>query len=195
MQEKQLTTFEEIKTERLILRKLTPEVYRFIHENYDDNRLMDFLNLKSDAELDKEKDKYKKGLSTYNRSFVNFQLMDIFTKKIVGTCGFHTWYLDHGRAEIGYALNDDVYKGKGLMSEAMKYVIDYGFNKMNLSRIEAFVGTNNTPSLRLMSKFHFVSEGLMRKHYFKNDKMEDSLVFSLLKEEYNQNQQGSSLEM
>ena len=107
-------------TERLRLRKLTPEVYDYVHAHLSENELMDFLALNSLEELAREKEKYRKGLSTYNRSFLNFQMIDKATGQIIGACGFHTWYTEHNRAEIGYALLADDYKGKGWMSEALK---------------------------------------------------------------------------
>lgn len=176
--------FEEIITERLILKKLTPEIYHFVFENLAEPDLMIFFGFDSWQELSKEKDKYEKGISTYNRSFLNFQLIDKQSNRIIGWCGFHTWYTEHNRAELGYMLRDEESKGKGIMTEALKPIIEYGFNEMKLSRIEAFVGPDNQPSQKLLKKLKFVQEGLLRQHYFKNNKMEDSLVFSLLKNEY-----------
>jgi RimJ/RimL family protein N-acetyltransferase len=105
--------FETITTPRLELRKLTPEVYQYIYSHFTDAELMDFLGLDSNEKLATEKEKFNKNLSTHNRSFLNFQI--IRDEKIIGGCGFHTWYLDHARAEIGYGLFDDTYKGKGIM--------------------------------------------------------------------------------
>nr|WP_294936460.1 GNAT family protein [uncultured Flavobacterium sp.] len=176
--------FELLTTENLILRKITPEVYDFVFSAYDDGELKAFLGFSTDEELEKEKDKFRKGMATYNRSFLNFQIIDNETNAIIGACGFHTWYVDHGRAEIGYALNSDSHKGKGVMTEALKAVLDYGFKKMDLNRIEAFIGPKNEASLRLVQKLNFTKEGHLRKHYCKDNIMEDSLVFSLLKDEY-----------
>lgn len=176
--------FKEIETDRLILRKLTPDTYKYIFDHYTEAQLIDFLGTIDKGRLDKEKEKYSKGLSTHDKSFVVFQLLDINTRIIIGSCGFHTWYTDHFRAEIGYALIDNSSKAKGLMSEAMRVVIDYGFTKMNLNRIEAFIGPDNTPSLKLIRKFGFTMEGRLRSHYYKNNAIEDSIVFSLLKNEY-----------
>lgn len=176
--------FELLETQQLILRKLTPETYNYIFQQYNDNELKAFLGIATDEELAKEKDKFRKGIATYNKSFANFQLIDKQTNTIIGACGFHTWYTEHRRAEIGYALNNDSYKGKGIMSEALKAVIDYGFKEMNLNRIEAFIGPKNEASLRLVQKLNFTKEGHLRKHYCKNNIMEDSVVFSLLKDEY-----------
>lgn len=176
--------FETIETERLILRKLTPEKYRQMFEMLPDAEIMNILGLADAEALEKEKQKYRIGLSTYNRSFVNFQILDKINGKILGACGFHSWYIDHARAEIGYALHDENAKAKGLMSEAMKALLHYGFERMRLNRVEAFISPNNIPSLKLAAKFGFTEEGRLRSHYCKNGNMEDSAVFGLLKEEY-----------
>ena len=176
--------FEEIITNRIILRKFTQESFDSIYSDMSQEEQLDILGLNSVEELLNEKEKYKKGLSTHNKKFLYYQLIDIKTSKIIGWCGFHTWYIDHNRAEIGYGLFDDNYKNKGIMSEAIVSIINYGFNTMNLERIEAFVSPRNTPSIKLMQKMKFKKEGLFKHHYFYNNKMEDSIAFALLKSEY-----------
>ncbi|WP_333599874.1 GNAT family N-acetyltransferase [Flavobacterium sp.] len=176
--------FEILTTDRLLLRKLSPEVFQYIYEKYSDAELLTFLGLTDENALAVEKEKFRKGLSTFNKSFLYFQLLDKSTNKIIGWCGYHTWYLDHNRAEIGYGLFDDNYKQKGLMSEAVKAILEYGFGSMKLHRVEAFIGTENQASLNLVAKFGFTKEGQLREHYHKNNIMEDSVVFGLLKQEY-----------
>ena len=174
---------EQIITNRLRLRKLTPEVYPYIYEHYTDEELMEFLGLKSSEELSVEKEKYRLGLSTHFISFVNFQLLDRQTGMHLGGCGFHTWYPKHRRAEIGYQLNLESLKKQGLMSEAMPAILAYGFTAMNLNRVEACIGQGNTASIQLVKKFGFIQEGNLREHYNKEGKLQDSLIFSLLKKE------------
>jgi ribosomal-protein-alanine N-acetyltransferase len=70
------------------------------------------------------------------------------------------------------------------MTEAVSSIIDYGFNKLNLHRIEALVGSNNIPSLKIMENHNFTKEGLLRQHYNVADKYEDSIVYSILYNEY-----------
>ena len=176
--------FEEIVTKRTILRKFTQESYDSIYSELSEDEQLDVLGLTSIEELLQEKAKYKKGLSTYSKKFLNYQIIDEKTNKIIGWCGFHTWYTDHNRAEIGYGLFDDTFKGKGIMSEVIASVVNYGFNHMNLARIEAFVGPNNIPSIKLLQRMKFKQEGVLKHHYFHNNKMEDSIVFALLKSEY-----------
>ena len=179
-------TFEILTTERLLLRKLSLETFEYIYANYSNGQLIDFFGLENEDQLATEKNKFEKGLTTFNKSFLYFQILDKSTEKIIGWCGFHTWYLDHFRAEIGYGLFDENFKNKGIMTEAMKTILEYGFHQMKLYRIEALIATYNIPSLQLVEKFGFTKEGILRNHYLKNNVMEDSVVYSLLKDEYNQ---------
>lgn len=179
-------TFEILTTERLLLRKLSLETLEYIYANYSNEQLIGFLGLENEEQLAIEKNKFEKGLTTFNKSFLYFQILDKSTEKIIGWCGFHTWYLDHFRAEIGYGLFDENFKNKGIMTEAMKTILEYGFHQMKLYRIEALIATYNIPSLQLVEKFGFTKEGILRNHYLKNNVMEDSVVYSLLKDEYNQ---------
>ena len=165
------------------MREITPSVLDFIYGNYNDSGLMNFFNCSAD-QLVEEKEKYKKGLSMFNKSFLYFQLIDKESNTIIGWCGYHTWYTDHFRAEIGYGITNLDFREKGLMREAMDKVIPYGFNEMNLNRIEALVADYNTASLKTINRFKFIQEGKMRQHYMSNGKLEDSLVFALLKDDY-----------
>jgi ribosomal-protein-alanine N-acetyltransferase len=133
---------------------------------------------------EKEKHRYENGLATYNKTFLYFQLIHIATDEIIGWCGYHTWYTDHDRAEIGYGFFNFDYEKKGLMTEAIERILAYGFKEMNLHRVEAFVSPDNPPSLALMTKNNFTKEGHLREHYINKGTPEDSLVFSLLKHEY-----------
>jgi len=176
--------FEILTTERLILRKITPEIVVLLFTSYTEEEIMHYLGLKNKEEFMKEKEKFKKGLRTYNKTFLYFQVMDKTTEKIIGWSGYHTWYLDHNRAEIGYGLFNEEVKNKGLMTEALKPIIAYGFYTMHLTRIEAMLSLENIPSLKLVTKFGFQQEGVLKDHYLKDGVMEDSAIYGLLKLDY-----------
>ena len=173
-----------IKTKRLLLRALTPEIYEEVFSTFSEEGLMQFFGCRDANELDEERKKYNEGLSMYRKSFLVFQLIEKETNQIIGWCGFHTWYLPHFRAEVGYVLSDESKRGKGYMKEALPAVLDYGFNVMGLKRVEAFLSLENTPSLKLVTSLGFKEEGTLRDHYFKDGRLEDSTVFSLLLNEY-----------
>ncbi len=176
--------FETLSTQRLFLRKLNPETYNQLFRNSTDDELMAFFGFTTVAELLEEKNRFHKGVEMSGKSFLYFHLVEKESGTVMGWCGFHTWYTQHQRAELGYVLNSDQYKRMGYMKEAMHQVLNYGFDIMKLHRIEAFVSPLNVPSLKLMNHFGFIREGLLREHYFKNNNMEDSLVFSILVHEF-----------
>ncbi len=173
-----------LPTERLLLREMTPQVYDHVFNTYTDDELKFFYGLKTDEDLLQKKTTYKNGLTMFNKSFLYFQLLKKDTNENVGWCGYHTYYTQHARAELGYVLTAENEREKGLMKEALPQIIRYGFEKMNLHRIEAFVGPNNVPSLKLIEHIGFRKEGHLKEHYFKNGVAEDSILFGLLKAEY-----------
>lgn len=175
---------ETFTTERLVLKLHTPQVFEKVFTTSCDDEIKSFLGLENDEELAKEKQRFLDGAYAQFKNLRWFQLCDINTNGVLGSCGFHTWYKQHSRAEIGYNLRRDNDKQKGLMTEAVAFVLNYGFNTMQLNRIEAFVGPDNIPSLKIMAKFGFEKEGYCKEHYCFNGVLDDSVLFALLRKNY-----------
>lgn len=175
---------EIIETKRLKLQILTPEDISSVFANYDRAEIKKLLGHRTDEAYETEAYKNKNGYSSYNRRFKMFLLTDKITNNIIGRCSIHNWNDEHKRGELGYMMEDENYKRKGLMTETVAAVIDYGFNKLNLHRLEAMVGRYNIPSLRLMEIFGFKQEAVLREHFYVNGVFEDSLMFSILRSEY-----------
>lgn len=173
-----------IETQRLKLMGYSSQDMTFIFENFSREEIKKILGHRTDEDYQIEEYKYKNGYASYNRAFILFLLTEKTTNAIIGRCGLHNWNKEHHRAEIGYRISDENFKRKGFMTEAVSSLIDYGFYELNLHRIEALVGSNNIPSLKIIESHHFTKEGLLRQHYFVADKFEDSVVYSLLYKEY-----------
>ncbi|MBK7587467.1 MAG: GNAT family N-acetyltransferase [Bacteroidetes bacterium] len=170
-----------IETQRLKLTGYSSQDMTFIFENFSREEIKIILGHRTDEDYQIEEYKYKNGYASYNRAFILFLLTEKTTNTIIGRCGLHNWHKEH--QAIGYNISEK-FKRKGLMNEAVSSIIDYGFNELNLHRIEALVGSNNIPSLKIIESHHFTKEGLLRQHYFVADKFEDSVVYSLLINEY-----------
>ena len=82
--------------------------------------------------------------------------------RMIGTCGFTSFNCPHDSAEIGYVLNPD-YQGRGLATEAVRRVLEFGFDELGLHRIEARFIQGNTASLRLMGRVGMTFEGYARE--------------------------------
>jgi|SRR5690554_1024766 len=79
--------------------------------------------------------------------------------QIVGTICLWNFSQDNKTAEVGYDLNPE-FQGKGIMSEALRLIVDFGFNKLNITKIEAFTHNQNESSKRLLEKngFQFMKD-------------------------------------
>ncbi|MFK7786620.1 MAG: GNAT family N-acetyltransferase [Crocinitomicaceae bacterium] len=167
-------------TKRLKLRLVTPEIYEKVFE-LPKTDIMDFFGISTDEELSEEKERLERGLQSFNKTFLYFQLIEKESDTVIGWCGYHTWYTQHDRAEIGYGLVSGQYMRKGIMTEALSSVIEYGFDEMNLHRIEAFASPTNVPSVKLLEAHNFQKEGVLKEHYLKDGIYEDSAVYGLIK--------------
>jgi ribosomal-protein-alanine N-acetyltransferase len=81
--------------------------------------------------------------------------------------------------ELGYALHREDW-GKGYATEAATLMIRFGFDNLQLHRIQAACGPDNRASQRLLARLGFTPEGRMRDHVFTNGAWRDSLLYSLL---------------
>jgi len=105
-------------------------------------------------------------------------MRDDDSRRMIGYAGYIRHLAAHYRAEICYVL-EPVFWGKGLMTEALHAVLQYGFQQMALHSIEANISPANTPSIKLVEKFNFRREALFKENWFINGKFVDSAIYSL----------------
>lgn len=85
---------------------------------------------------------------------------------------------------IGADLHKD-FRGKGLAYESYKQFIPFLFTELNLHKISLEVLKTNQRAINLYEKLGFVFEGIKRDEVYKNEKWIDSIIMSILKEEWN----------
>ncbi|NOS85550.1 MAG: GNAT family N-acetyltransferase [Ignavibacteria bacterium] len=107
--------------------------------------------------------------------------------KLIGTIGYHVWSLPNGFGEVGYALSKDFWN-KGYTTEAFEEVIMFGFERLKLNRVEATCKLANTASEKVMLKCGLSYEGILRKRLFAKSEYHDLKLYSLLRNEWEQNQ-------
>ncbi len=84
-------------------------------------------------------------------------------------------------AEIGYWLGEE-YRGKGIMSEALRAFTDYAFANFDLARIYASVFESNIASMRVLEKAGYRFEARLRKNITKNGQTFDDLIYAVVHE-------------
>lgn len=152
-----------LQTERLTLRKLTPrdaqDMFDYAHRA-DVTRYLTW-SPHPDVRYSREYLEYLQGRYA-GGMYYDWGVIDRSTGKMIGTCGFTSFNCTHDKAEIGYVLHPD-YWGKGLAAEAVKKILDFGFEKLRLHRIEAKFMKENARSLRVMEKVGMTFEGYERE--------------------------------
>ncbi len=176
--------FSPITTERLLIRKLAigdaedifkvssdPEVSRYVlwdtHRSIADSRSM------------------IRGAQHAYRCDEPASLAIVLreTGHVVGTIGFIWIEREHGCAEIGYSIGRH-YWNRGLMTEALHAMLDFGFEKLYLNRIEAQFDVRNPASGRVMQKNGLQREGLMRQRMYNKGEYIDVEMWAILASDY-----------
>ncbi|WP_018755078.1 GNAT family N-acetyltransferase [Paenibacillus terrigena] len=172
-----------LETERLILRKMRRSDARDLFA-YASNAEMTRYTMwnthrtlrDSELFLDAIEQRYREGQVT------NWGIEYKPNGKFIGTCGFVNWAPEHQRAEIGYALSEE-YWNQGIMSEAARAVLQFGFQKMDLNRLEARCNLENMGSERVMQKIGMIYEGVIREQLFIQGRFESVKLYSILRNE------------
>ncbi len=102
---------------------------------------------------------------------------------LVGRIGIHHINRHNQNGAIGYWLAETA-GGKGIMLRCCRTVIDYGFDVLQLKRIEIRAATENVRSKAIPQKLGFTFEGVMRKAELVGDRLYDIAVYSMLWEEW-----------
>jgi ribosomal-protein-alanine N-acetyltransferase len=106
-----------------------------------------------------------------------------FDNQLLGSCGLFKWNRGWRSCIVGYELARSA-RGAGFMLEALSAALAWGFEHMELNRVEAQVHPDNAASLKLLRALGFVQEGHMREAGFWLGEHHDLLQFALLRREY-----------
>jgi len=104
-------------------------------------------------------------------------------RRIIGTIGYMWHQSDNSAAEIGYSLSR-AYWNQGIMTEALRAVIAYSFDRLRINRLEAQHEVNNPASGMVMSKAGMSREGLLRERLYNKGRYVDVVLYSILRSEY-----------
>ncbi len=146
-----------------------PEVYQYLQAQ---NR---HLTLK------KEKEWIKKSLK--DKGDKRFAI-DTLGKIHIGVVSLERVEIKHKRAVFGIFIGDKSYWNLGLGSDAARTILEYGFEKMKLHKIELTVYAYNPRALKVYKRLGFKKEGVKREHNFHQGKFWDAYDMSILEREW-----------
>jgi ribosomal-protein-alanine N-acetyltransferase len=114
-----------------------------------------------------------------NNEGINWAITLKGNQKLIGFLGHYRIKPEHYRSEIGYMVLPE-YNGKGIISEAVKEIVSYGFDVMKLHSIEAIIDPENFGSEKVLQKNGFVKEAHLKENEFYDGRFLDSVIYSIL---------------
>ncbi len=102
----------------------------------------------------------------------------------IGTAGLHAIDLHNGTAEFGIAIGEKEEWNKGLGTDALRAICDFGFGELRLERIGLHVYAGNDRARRSYERAGFTHEATLRHAHFARGEHHDAHVMSLLRDEW-----------
>ena len=150
--------FPTLITERLILRNVLDKDYQLFHKLHSDPIVNAFVGRENSSTLQKAQDYILRMSGLVKKKECLFWVITLKNDdNVIGSVCCWNFHLQEGIVEIGYEILSE-FKGKGIMTEALKKVIDYTFNQMNASVITAFPSSDNLSSVTILKKLNFEFE-------------------------------------
>ena len=175
--------FTNLESERLLLRQITPDDVQEVFELRSNPETMKFIprplvtsHEEALGHIKMIQDKIE------SNEGINWAITLKPNNKLLGIIGHYRIKWEHFRSEIGYMLLPETH-GKGIATEAIQLIIDYGFNKMKMHSLEGIIDPENTGSARVLEKNGFVKEAHFKENEFFDGKFIDSVIYSLLKKD------------
>ncbi|PON19279.1 GNAT family N-acetyltransferase [Candidatus Entotheonella serta] len=182
------TSQPTLHTDRLELRPPAPAYLPEIHRLIGAREVADTtLNIPHPYEDGMAEEWFKAQAERYdNGEGVHFS---IFLRAEQSLIGGISLLLDarHQRGELGYWIGVPFW-GQGYCTEAARAIVAYGFNTLDLNRIEAQHFTRNPASGRVMQKIGMTYEGCLRQHVRRWEWFEDLAVYGLLQQDFGHGQ-------
>jgi ribosomal-protein-serine acetyltransferase len=97
---------------------------------------------------------------------------------VVGNVSYNSICRNLGKAEIGYWLSKE-YQGRGIMTTAVRYLIDDAFNRLKLHKVQISAAAENEPSRALCERLHMTLEGIIRNSENLNGRVVDHAVYGI----------------
>ena len=114
----------------------------------------------------------------------NFAIETRAEDQYIGGCGINHLNWAARWAELGIFIGDKAYWNKGFGTDAMRVLVRFCFDQMNMHKVKLQVYSLNPRAIRSYEKVGFVQEGVLRQEVYRNGGYYDVICMGLLREEW-----------
>lgn len=178
--------FPQLTTGRLLLRQLSLKDAKEIFALRSDEVVNKYLNRAAATSVDEAKafiNKINFGIRANRSMYWAICFRD--QPELVGTICLWNFSEEENKAEIGYELLPQ-FHGRGIMQEAFSKVVEYGFQILELSRIEAWTTVENDGSKKILERNHFKRNAELEEKIDRAVEGPECIIYSLSKETFKQ---------
>jgi ribosomal-protein-alanine N-acetyltransferase len=176
--------FPELSSPRLVMRQPTRADADAVFRTFSDPEVLRYYNVdfmisrdEAIAMIESRRRRYEMGYG------IRWGIYLRDDGRYLGSCGYEVMHKPWQYAEIGYELGREHW-GNGYMTEALQTMIRYGFDRLDLHRIEAQVEPANQASKNVLLRIGFKEEGVARERGHWHGRFHDLAQFGLLRVDF-----------
>jgi [ribosomal protein S5]-alanine N-acetyltransferase len=173
--------FQNLESERLLMRQITTDDVNEVFALRSNRETMQYIPRPLCIDLDDAlrhikmiQDKIE------SNEGINWAVTLKGSPKLIGIAGHYRMKWEHFRSEIGYMFLPE-YHGKGIATETIGLLVNYGFEQMNMHSLEGIIDPENFASAKVLEKNGFVKEAHFKENEFYDDRFLDNAIYSLVK--------------
>lgn len=110
----------------------------------------------------------------------------------IGSCGLFSIDFRNRSAELGILIGEKRLWGRGLGSDVLRTLLRHAFDTLNMHRVFLRVFAHNARAIKAYEGVGFVAEGRLREDHFDQGSYEDTLLYSILREEWKSGSMGEA---
>lgn len=169
-----------LRTERLLLRPLREADAATLFGIFSDPRVTRYLSRPAWPSITTAHERIARDIAAMSAGdYACFGIERVNDSKLLGECSLFNLNPQCRRAEVGYTMAFDAW-GQGYMNEALRSLLEIGFSRLALNRVEADIDPRNLASAKSLERLGFIKEGHLRQRWIVAGEVSDSGLYGLL---------------
>jgi len=152
---------------------------------FNDPEITQYLTIYKPMTRDWEEEWFSNLKTREDSVYYSIQIIDEEDQdKIIGNCAIQDINNKNRACSCGITIGEKNYQNKGYGTEAMEMLVEYGFNTLNMNRIELTVYEFNIRAYKLYQKVGFIEEGRKRQARYHNGRYHDEIIMAILRKDW-----------